>query len=99
MKVLLLGANGQLGWELQRTAWLYSAHGSNFVKTMLTLMKEKTHLRVIEDQIGTPTWAFGLAPRPPYSVLDKTAAYKTLSIPPTHWRTHLRTMLPELLNT
>jgi dTDP-4-dehydrorhamnose reductase len=44
-----------------RTAWLYSIHGHNFVKTMLRLMKEKTELRVIEDQIGTPTWAFGLA--------------------------------------
>ncbi|WP_024334596.1 dTDP-4-dehydrorhamnose reductase [Desulfotignum balticum] len=44
-----------------RTAWLYSIHGHNFVKTMLGLMKEKTELRVVEDQIGTPTWAFGLA--------------------------------------
>jgi len=44
-----------------RTAWLYSSHGNNFVKTMLTLMKEKQHLTVIDEQIGTPTWAFGLA--------------------------------------
>jgi dTDP-4-dehydrorhamnose reductase len=44
-----------------RTAWLYSSHGSNFVKTMLKLMKEKQHLNVIDEQIGTPTWANGLA--------------------------------------
>jgi dTDP-4-dehydrorhamnose reductase len=44
-----------------RTAWLYSAHGSNFVKTMLKLMKEKQRLNVIDEQIGTPTWANGLA--------------------------------------
>ena len=44
-----------------RTAWLYSVHGNNFVKTMLKLMKEKSSLNVIDEQIGTPTWAKGLA--------------------------------------
>ncbi len=44
-----------------RTAWLYSSHGTNFVKTMLSLMKQKEDLSVIDEQIGTPTWAFGLA--------------------------------------
>ena len=44
-----------------RTAWLYSSHGNNFVKNMLNLMKEKPGLNVIDEQIGTPTWAYGLA--------------------------------------
>ncbi len=44
-----------------RTAWLYSSHGSNFVKTMISLMRQKDELSVIDEQIGTPTWAFGLA--------------------------------------
>ncbi|WP_318520988.1 dTDP-4-dehydrorhamnose reductase [Photobacterium leiognathi] len=44
-----------------RTAWVYSAHGNNFVKSMLRLMVEKDQLGIVYDQVGTPTWAKGLA--------------------------------------
>ena len=66
-----------------RTAWLYSSHGHNFVKTMLGLMnskrinskppstiKKSPPIKVIDEQIGTPTWAFGLA-QAIWSALEK----------------------------
>lgn len=44
-----------------RTAWLYSAFGNNFVKTMIRLMKEKESIQVVNDQVGSPTYAADLA--------------------------------------
>ncbi|MCQ2204775.1 MAG: dTDP-4-dehydrorhamnose reductase [Bacteroidales bacterium] len=44
-----------------RTAWLYSEFGKNFVKTMLSLTSTKPQLKVVFDQVGTPTYAFDLA--------------------------------------
>lgn len=64
-----LGVYGQSKWEgeqavrelmpdalIVRTAWVYGVHGNNFVKTMLRLMAEREEIRVVDDQVGTPSW-------------------------------------------
>ena len=139
-----------------RTGWVYSSLGNNFVNTMLRLMQQRDELGVVADQLGTPTWARGLARalwvlaerpeatgiyhwsdagvaswfdfavaieeearrcgrlsrpvsvrpiatsdyptparRPACSVLDKTATWNLLDLPPMHWRAALREMLCE----
>lgn len=56
-KIQVTGVN----YLIFRTAWLYSEFGKNFVKTMLNLTATKPQLKVVFDQVGTPTYAFDLA--------------------------------------
>lgn len=56
-KIQATGCN----YVILRTAWLYSEFGKNFVKTMLNLTSTKPQLKVVFDQVGTPTYALDLA--------------------------------------
>lgn len=56
-----------------RTAWVYASTGRNFALTMLRLMRERNEVRVVADQIGTPTWATGIA-QAIWGLIDSAAA-------------------------
>lgn len=56
-KIIAVGCN----YVIIRTAWLYSEFGKNFCKTMMNLTATKPQLKVVFDQVGTPTYAYDLA--------------------------------------
>lgn len=73
-KIAPLGVYGKTKWQgeeeirkfdidylILRTSWLYSSFGNNFVKTILKLSRQKSEINVVNDQIGTPTYAKDLA--------------------------------------
>jgi dTDP-4-dehydrorhamnose reductase len=53
--------NSGCKYVIVRTSWLYSEFGKNFFKTMVDLIRSKDELKVVFDQVGTPTYAYDLA--------------------------------------
>lgn len=60
-EMALMDACGGLGYVIIRTSWLFGPYGKNFVKTIIELAKKQDKLRVVNDQIGSPTYTLDLA--------------------------------------
>ncbi|MBE0454308.1 MAG: dTDP-4-dehydrorhamnose reductase [Roseovarius sp.] len=82
-----------------RTSWVVSAHGANFVKTMLRLARERDVLRVVADQVGAPTPATALADACLGIALalraspEKSGTYHFSGAPETSWAGFARAIL------
>ena len=74
-------------YVILRTAWLYSEFGKNFVKTMLHLISTRPQLKVVFDQVGTPTYAYDLAQAISVIIDD----YKQESIQYSQWVSYPKT--------
>jgi dTDP-4-dehydrorhamnose reductase len=82
-----------------RTSWVFSAHGSNFVKTMLRLGAEREELRVVDDQIGGPTPAADIA-RACLTIATalradpaRSGTYHLAGAPPVSWADFARAIM------
>jgi dTDP-4-dehydrorhamnose reductase len=95
----IAGAGGQ--WAVLRTSWVFSAHGANFVKTMLRLGAERDELRVVADQHGGPTPARDIARAclTMIAVLQADAAkggiYHFAGAPDTTWADFARAIMAQ----
>ncbi|MFV1492981.1 dTDP-4-dehydrorhamnose reductase [Phaeobacter sp. JH18-32] len=78
-------------YVILRTSWVVSAHGSNFVKTMLRLGQDRDRMRVVADQIGAPTPARAIAAacveiaRQLMTAPEKSGTYHFAGQPETSW--------------
>jgi dTDP-4-dehydrorhamnose reductase len=101
----LLGEQGVIGAGgaavILRTSWVFSAHGSNFVKTMLRLGAERDQLSVVADQVGGPTPADAIA-HACLTVLDRLRAdpalagiYHFAGAPDTSWAGFARDIMAQ----
>lgn len=88
-------------YAILRTSWVFSAQGSNFVKTMLRLGAERTSLTVVADQIGGPTPARAIAAAcltmaaQLRDTLQKTGIYHISGSPDTSWAEFARAIMAE----
>lgn len=85
-------------YSILRTSWVFSAHGTNFVKTMLGLSETRDRLSIVADQVGGPTPASGIATAAVEmahqlaTASEKTGTYHYAGAPDVSWAEFARTI-------
>jgi dTDP-4-dehydrorhamnose reductase len=95
-----------VGHLIFRVAWVYGRRGKNFLLTMQRLAAEGKPLRVVDDQVGCPTWCRAIAevtaaalavlraPRSPFSLREVSGVYHAVCGGQTTWHGFARALLP-----
>jgi dTDP-4-dehydrorhamnose reductase len=83
------------GARVARTAWLYGAHGRNFVDTMRRLGAERDEVAVVDDQEGSPTWTRDLAPALEALIAQPPGVYHTAGGGSVTWAGFARAIFEE----
>ncbi len=73
-----------------RVSWVFGAHGNNFVKTMIRLANERIELKIVDDQVGNPTWSGDIAK----TLISISNKYKNKEVIP--WGVYHYSGLPEV---
>jgi len=81
-------------YRIIRTSWLYGSHGRNFVDTILALSKQMSHVRVVDDQKGKPTYTVDLAQKTPEILSCEPGIYHITNDGVCSWYEFAKVFIP-----
>jgi dTDP-4-dehydrorhamnose reductase len=86
--------NNMEDYRIIRTSWLFGSHGKNFVDTILALSRQMPVVRVVNDQVGKPTYTLDLARKTPEIISDKSGIYHITNEGQCSWYEFASSFIP-----
>jgi dTDP-4-dehydrorhamnose reductase len=81
-------------FRIIRTSWLFGSHGKNFVDTVLSLSRQMPEVRVVDDQVGKPTYTLDLAKKTPEILRSPPGVYHITNEGKCSWYEFARAFIP-----